>query len=187
MHQREHRKHAVKSLFHRIPRIFYHFSPLMNGTRQRRITIPTIPIIIPTTIWLHTIVRHIPTPKSSAPAIPISVALIVFPDSLIGSLFSIFLHTSTIISSTIAPTTLTVVLSALSLSANGMKAEGLLYELQTCGLSISSGEAVELYKDGDYTDGLMTEHLKNCYSLENCLIPALMSCVTFPCFLPPAY
>ena len=56
--------------------------------------------------------------------------------------------------------TLTVVLSALSLSASGMEAEELLYELQTCGLSISSGEAVELYKDGDYTDGLMAEHLK---------------------------
>ena len=40
--------------------------------------------------------------------------------------------------------TLTVVLSALSLSASGMEAEELLYELQTCGLSISSGEAVEL-------------------------------------------
>lgn len=56
--------------------------------------------------------------------------------------------------------TLTVVLSALSLSASGMEAEELLYELQTCGLNISSGEAVELYKDGDYTDGLMAEHLK---------------------------
>lgn len=56
--------------------------------------------------------------------------------------------------------TLTVVLSALSLSASGMEAEELLYELQTCGLSISSGETIELYKDGDYTDGLMTEHLK---------------------------
>ena len=39
--------------------------------------------------------------------------------------------------------TLTVVLSALSLSASGMEAEELLYELQTCELSISSGEAVE--------------------------------------------
>ena len=61
--------------------------------------------------------------------------------------------------------TLTVVLSALSLSASGMKAEELLYELQTCGLSISSGEAVELYKDGDYTEGLMAEHLKKLLQL----------------------
>lgn len=61
--------------------------------------------------------------------------------------------------------TLTVVLSALSLSASGMEAEELLYELQTCGLSISSSEAVELYKDGDYTDGLMAEHLKKLLQL----------------------
>lgn len=61
--------------------------------------------------------------------------------------------------------TLTVVLSALSLSASGMETEELLYELQTCGLSISSDEAVELYKDGDYTDGLMAEHLKKLLQL----------------------
>ena len=41
-----------------------------------------------------------------------------------------------------------------------MEAEELLYELQTCGLSISFGEAVDLSKDGDYTDGLMAEHLR---------------------------
>jgi hypothetical protein len=62
--------------------------------------------------------------------------------------------------------TLTVVLSALSLSANGMEAEELLYELQTCGMSISFGEAVELYKDGNYTEGLMAEHLKKLLQLE---------------------
>ena len=69
--------------------------------------------------------------------------------------------------------TLTVVLSALSLSANGMEAEELLYELQTCGLSISSGEAVELYKDGDYTDGLMAEHLKKLLQLGKLSDPCL--------------
>lgn len=58
--------------------------------------------------------------------------------------------------------TLTVVLSALSLSASGMVAEELLYELQTCGLNCPSSEDVGIYKDGDYTDGLMTEHLKKC-------------------------
>lgn len=61
--------------------------------------------------------------------------------------------------------TLTVVLSALSLSASGMEAEELLYELQTCGLSISSSETVELYKDGDYADRLMAEHLKKLLQL----------------------
>lgn len=60
---------------------------------------------------------------------------------------------------------LTVVLSALSLSASGMEAEELLYVLQTGGLSISSGETVELYKDGDYTGGLMAEHLKKLLQL----------------------
>ena len=69
--------------------------------------------------------------------------------------------------------TLTVVLSALSLSANGMEAEELLYELQTCGLSISSGEAVELYKDGDYTDGLLAEHLRKLLQLGKLSDPCL--------------
>lgn len=69
--------------------------------------------------------------------------------------------------------TLTVVLSALSLSASGMEAEELLYELQTCGLSVSSGEAVELYKDGDYTDGLMAEHLKKLLHLGKLSDPCL--------------
>ncbi len=69
--------------------------------------------------------------------------------------------------------TLTVVLSALSLSASGMEAEELLYQLQTCGLSISFGEAVELYKDGDYTDGLMAEHLKKLLQLGKLSDPCL--------------
>ena len=69
--------------------------------------------------------------------------------------------------------TLTVVLSALSLSASGMEAEELLYELQTCGLNISSVEAVELYKDGDYTDGLMAEHLKKLLQLGKLSDPCL--------------
>ena len=37
--------------------------------------------------------------------------------------------------------------------------------MQTCGLNISSSEAVELYKDGNYTDGLMAEHLKKLLQL----------------------
>lgn len=61
--------------------------------------------------------------------------------------------------------TLTVILAALSLSASGMEADEMLYELQTCGLNLSSGEDVELYKDGDYTDGLMTEHLRKLLQL----------------------
>lgn len=61
--------------------------------------------------------------------------------------------------------TLTVVLSALSLTASGMEAEELLRELQTCGLNISNGDDIELYKDGDYTEGLMAEHLRKLLQL----------------------
>lgn len=61
--------------------------------------------------------------------------------------------------------TLTVCLSALSLAASGMEPEELLAELKTCGLNISSGEDVELYKDNDFTDGLMIEHLRKLLQL----------------------
>ena len=61
--------------------------------------------------------------------------------------------------------TLTVCLSALSLTASGMESEELLAELRTCGLNIASGEDVELYKDNDFTDGLMIEHLRRLLQL----------------------
>ncbi len=61
--------------------------------------------------------------------------------------------------------TLTVCLSALSLTASGMEPEELLAELRTCGLNIASGEDVELYKDDDFTDGLMIEHLRRLLQL----------------------
>ena len=61
--------------------------------------------------------------------------------------------------------TLTVCLSALSLTASGMEPEELLAELKTCGLDIASGEDVELYKDDDFTDGLMIEHLRKLLQL----------------------
>ena len=61
--------------------------------------------------------------------------------------------------------TLTVCLSALSLTASGMETEELLAELKTCGLNIASGEYVELYKDDDFTDGLMIEHLRKLLQL----------------------
>lgn len=61
--------------------------------------------------------------------------------------------------------TLTVVLSALSLSASGIEASELLRELETCGLDISDGNDIELFKDGDYTEGLMTEHLRKLLQL----------------------
>lgn len=61
--------------------------------------------------------------------------------------------------------TLTVCLSALSLTASGMEPEELLTELKICGLNIASGEDVELYKDDDFTDGLMIEHLRKLLQL----------------------
>ncbi len=61
--------------------------------------------------------------------------------------------------------TLTVVLSALSLSASGIEASELLRELQTCGLDISDGNDIKLFKDGDYSEGLMTEHLRKLLQL----------------------
>lgn len=61
--------------------------------------------------------------------------------------------------------TLTVCLSALSLTASGMEPEELLAELRTCGLNIVSGEDVELYKDDDFTNGLMIEHLRKLLQL----------------------
>lgn len=61
--------------------------------------------------------------------------------------------------------TLTVCLSALSLTASGMEPKELLAELKTCGLNITSGEDVELYKDDDFTDGLMIEHLSKLLQL----------------------
>ena len=59
----------------------------------------------------------------------------------------------------------TVCLSALSLTASGIEPEELLAELKTCGLNIASGEDVELYKDNDFTDGLMIEHLRKLLQL----------------------
>lgn len=61
--------------------------------------------------------------------------------------------------------TLTVCLSALSLTASGIEPEELLAELKTCGLNIASTEDVELYKDNDFTDGLMIEHLRKLLQL----------------------
>ena len=61
--------------------------------------------------------------------------------------------------------TLTVCLYALSLTASGVEPEELLAELKTCGLNIASGEDVELYKDNDFTDGLMIEHLRKLLQL----------------------
>jgi len=61
--------------------------------------------------------------------------------------------------------TLTVCLSALSMSAGGITPTELLDELKSCGTDIVSGEDVELYKDGEFSEGLMYEHLKKLLQL----------------------
>lgn len=61
--------------------------------------------------------------------------------------------------------TLTVCLAALSLSASGMEAEELLLELRSCGLNIHSGEEVEIYKDEEFSQALMIEHLRKLLQL----------------------
>ena len=66
---------------------------------------------------------------------------------------------------TVGAHTLTVCLTALSLTASGMEPEELLTELKSCGLNFSSSENVELYKDNDFADGLMIEHLRKLLQL----------------------
>lgn len=61
--------------------------------------------------------------------------------------------------------TLTVCLAALSLSVSGMEPEELLFELRSCGLNIHSGEEVEIYKDEEFSEALMIEHLRKLLQL----------------------
>ncbi len=63
--------------------------------------------------------------------------------------------------------TLAVCLAALSLSSSGMEPEELLLELKTCGLNIRSGETVELYKDEEFSEALMIEHLRKLLQLNH--------------------
>ena len=90
------------SAFYRIYRCSYS-NPFMKDIKQSSAAIPTIPIAIPNIRLLHTITRHIPIPNNNAPIIPISSPPIIFPDSLIGSLFSIRLHINIVINSTMTP------------------------------------------------------------------------------------
>jgi len=63
--------------------------------------------------------------------------------------------------------TLAICLAALSLSASGMEPEELLLELRTCGLNIRSAETVELYKDEEFSEALMIEHLRKLLQLNH--------------------
>ncbi|MBR6404044.1 MAG: ATP-binding protein, partial [Eubacterium sp.] len=63
--------------------------------------------------------------------------------------------------------TLTVILSSLTLAECGMEAGDLLYELKKNGLNAPDAESVDIYKDGDYAEGLMIDHLRTLLSLNN--------------------
>ena len=61
--------------------------------------------------------------------------------------------------------TLTVCLSALSLTASGMEPEELLQELKSCGLNMDNSEEIEIYKDEEFQDAHMMEHLRKLLQL----------------------
>lgn len=56
--------------------------------------------------------------------------------------------------------TLTVCLAALVINASGIEPEELLQELNTCGLNADISEEVELYKDEEFDQALLIEHLR---------------------------
>jgi hypothetical protein len=53
------------------------------------------------------------------------------------------------------------------MSASGISPSDLLDELKSCGTDIVSGEDVELYKDGEFSEGLMIEYLKKLLRITN--------------------
>ena len=61
--------------------------------------------------------------------------------------------------------TLTVILASLTLAESGLEPADLLYELTTKGLDTPDAESVDIYKDGEYAEGIMIEHLKTLLSL----------------------
>lgn len=61
--------------------------------------------------------------------------------------------------------TLTVCMAALTLEASGMELEELLQELKSCGLNMDNGEEIEIYKDEEFQDARMMEHLRKLLQL----------------------
>lgn len=61
--------------------------------------------------------------------------------------------------------TLTVCMAALTLEASGMEPEELLQELKACGLNMDNGEEIEIYKDEEFQDARMMEHLRKLLQL----------------------
>lgn len=61
--------------------------------------------------------------------------------------------------------TLTVCMAALTLEASGMEPEELLQELKACGLNMNNEEEIEIYKDEEFQDARMMEHLRKLLQL----------------------
>ena len=56
-------------------------------------------------------------------------------------------------------------MAALTLEASGMESEELLQELKSCGLNMDNGEEIEIYKDEEFQDARMMEHLRKLLQL----------------------
>lgn len=61
--------------------------------------------------------------------------------------------------------TLTVCMAALTLEAGGMEPEELLLELRSCGFNLENGEEIEIYKNEEFQDARMMEHLRKLLQL----------------------
>lgn len=56
-------------------------------------------------------------------------------------------------------------MAALTLEAGGMEPEELLQELKSCGLNMDNSEEIEIYKDEEFQDAHMMEHLRKLLQL----------------------
>lgn len=61
--------------------------------------------------------------------------------------------------------TLIVCMAALTLKASGMEPDELLQELKSSGLNMDNGEEIEIYKDEEFQDARMMEHLRKLLQL----------------------
>ena len=62
---------------------FVYRNPLQRGIKEINNMTPSKPMTMPRTKWLHTMEKHIPTPRDKAPITPIKTVKIVFPEILI--------------------------------------------------------------------------------------------------------
>lgn len=61
--------------------------------------------------------------------------------------------------------TLTVCMTALTMDAAGMDAEEMLLELKICGLNLRNDDEIEIYKDEQFENARMMEHLRRLLQL----------------------